>query len=78
MGVGLILGVFRIPPARLSPKAIRMLVKDYKDVKNISANAENEPSNVVQKANIFEMTEADLENFSMGKLLPAQVPNQKA
>lgn len=64
---GIIKKINDIPPGRLSPRQIRLLVKDYKSAQTKRTTAAAETNNVVQKANIFEMTEGDLENFTVGR-----------
>ena len=58
---------FRIPPGKLSPRQIKLLIKNYKDLEVKKTVVDNDQSNTIQKANIFEMTENDLENFTLGK-----------
>lgn len=74
---GVIKQINMIPPKKLSPKSIRLLVKDHRDFKNASAAADVEQNNLVQKANIFEMTENDIENFALGKLPVALIPEPR-
>lgn len=69
---------FRIPPGKLSPRQVKLLVKDYKDLKSKNALKDAEASGLVQKANIFEMTEGDLENFTQGKFDPRMQADTKA
>lgn len=59
--------IFRIPPGKLSPRQVKLLIKNYKDLEVKKAVVDPEQNNMVQKANIFEMTENDLENFTLGK-----------
>lgn len=74
---GVISQINQIPPKKLSPRSIRLLVKDYKDIRSAKAIQDADQSTAVQKMNIFEMTENDLENFTLGQLGKGQYADAK-